>query len=71
MLKKVSQSEIKNLYIARKSLVAKKRIKKGDLFSSENLCAKRPGNGISPMRWEEIVGMRSKKNFEKNDLITI
>jgi len=69
--KKVSQSEIKNLYVARKSLVAKKRIKKGDLFSNENLCAKRPGNGISPMRWEEIVGMRSKKNFEENDLITI
>lgn len=69
--KKVSKSEFKNLSIVRKSLVAKKYIKKGELFSAENLCSKRPGTGISPMKWDQIVGIRANKNYEINDLIIV
>ncbi len=68
--KRISASEIKNLKVARKSIVAKKRIKKGELFSEYNLCTKRPGTGISPMKWEEIIGLRSKKDYEIDELIT-
>ena len=69
--KKITRSELKNLDIARKSIVAKKDIKKGELFTKENLCSKRPGTGISPMMWDEIIGTRSKRNFKINDLITL
>jgi N,N'-diacetyllegionaminate synthase len=64
-----SDSELQNIMIARKSIVASKFIKKGELFSNENLTTKRPGNGISPMSWEQIIGKVSKKNYELDDLI--
>lgn len=67
--KDITNSEIKNLKIVRKSIVAKKDIKKGELFSKDNLCTKRPGTGISPMRWEEIIGTMSKRNYKKNQFI--
>lgn len=70
-LKKPSSSEIKNMPIARKSIVAKKSIKKGELFSEENLTVKRPGTGISPMEWDSIIVLESKKGFNKDDLIEI
>ena len=69
--KKITNSELKNLIVVRKSLVAKKDIKKGELFSGKNLCTKRPGSGISPMKWDEIIGTPSSKDFKANDLISI
>jgi N,N'-diacetyllegionaminate synthase len=69
--KKPSPSELKNKEIARKSIVAIKDIKTGELFTENNLGIKRPGNGISPMRWNEILGTRAKRNFDIDDLIEI
>ena len=68
-VKKPSPSEIKNMHIARKSIVAKKPIKKGELFSEENLTIKRPGTGISPMEWENIISKVSNRAYEMDDLI--
>jgi len=70
-IKKPSPSEEKNIDIARKSIVAKKDINVGELFSKDNLTVKRPGNGLSPMTWDEIIGSTSKKCFFKNELIKI
>ena len=70
-LKEVSKSEAKNKAIARKSIVATKTIKKGDMFSAENLTVKRPGTGISPMQWDEVIGKIAKKDFEEDDLIEL
>ena len=66
-----SESEKKNMIIARKSIVAFKAIKKGEIFSEENITTKRPGNGISPMRWNEVLGMRAQQDFEEDELIKI
>jgi len=68
-IKKPSRSERPNMEVARKSIVAAKNIKKGELLTEENLAVKRPGNGISPMRWEEIVGTVAQKDYEADDLI--
>ena len=62
-VKKVSSSEKKNINIVRKSIVAKTNIAKGEIFSYENLTTKRPGNGLSPMKIDNIIGNKSKKNF--------
>lgn len=70
-LKEVSASEAKNKPIARKSIVASKSIKKGDFFTEENITVKRPGMGISPMQWDEIVAKMAKKDFEEDDLIEL
>ena len=70
-LKKPSASERKNMSIARKSIVASRNIKKGDEFTEENITTKRPGDGISPMRWKEILGTRAKQNFELDEKIAI
>ena len=70
-VKKASKSEIKNITLARKSIVAIKKIKKGEIFSTQNIAAKRPGNGISPMRWDEIIGEKAIKEFKPDDLIEI
>ena len=69
--KHISNSERKNIAIARKSIVAAKDIKKGELLTEENLTVKRPGTGISPMRWEEVVGTKAIKDFSEEDLIEI
>lgn len=68
--KVVSESERKNKIVARKSIVAKTKIKNGDLFSEENLTCKRPGNGISPMEWHHILKKRADRDFEIDELIT-
>ena len=68
--KKITPSELENLNIARKSIVARKFIKKDQIFTEENLCTKRPGDGISPMKWESIIGSVAKKDYKKNDQIT-
>lgn len=67
--KSPSASESKNIGVVRKSLVAMKDIKKGDIFSSENLTAKRPGGGISPMRYDELAGKKAKIDFKKGEMI--
>ena len=64
-----SKSELKNISIARKSIVAKFKIKKGEIFSESNLTIKRPGTGISPMDWDEIIGQKSNENYNEDDLI--
>lgn len=69
--KHVSDSERKNIVIARKSIVAARNINKGELLTEKNLTVKRPGTGISPMRWEEVVGSKAIKNFSEEDLIEI
>ncbi|AII13909.2 legionaminic acid synthase [Campylobacter iguaniorum] len=68
-IKKPSPSESQNINIARKSIVAKCEIKKGEIFSESNLAIKRPGNGISPMRWDEIIGQIATKNYKEDELI--
>lgn len=69
--KHVSESEKKNIAIARKSIVAACDIKAGEVLTEQNLTVKRPGNGISPMRWEEVVGTKAKRDFSEDDLIEI
>lgn len=68
-IKKVSKSESKNKQIARKSIVAKQKIRKGEILSESNLTVKRPGNGISPMKWDEIIGMVANKDYNEDELI--
>ena len=68
-IKKPSKSEKPNMEVARKSIVASKPIKKGELFSEDNLTVKRPGNGISPMRWDEIIGTIAQKDYDVDELI--
>lgn len=69
--KEPSESEKKNIAIARKSIVAKRDIKKGEIFSEENITVKRPGSGISPMKWDEIIGIVAFKDFNADDLIHV
>lgn len=69
--KTISESERKNIEIARKSIVAACTIKKGELLTEDNLTVKRPGNGISPMRWNEILGKRAIRNFEEDEQIEL
>lgn len=68
-IKKPSPSESKNKSVVRKSIVAKKDIKKGDLLTNQNITTKRPGNGINPMRWDEIVGTIATKDYQEDELI--
>jgi N,N'-diacetyllegionaminate synthase len=67
--KTVSASESENINIARKSIVASKCIAKGETFTEENLTVKRPGNGISPMKWDNVIGEKAMKEFEEDELI--
>lgn len=69
--KVVTDSERKNKIVARKSIVALKDIKKGELFTEENITCKRPGNGISPMKWYDVLGLKAEQNFGKDELISI
>lgn len=70
-VKEPSDSEKKNINVARKSIVAKKEIKKGELYTEENLTVKRPGTGISPMRWDEVIGKFASEDFLEDDFIKI
>ena len=70
-IKKPSPSEKKNTIIVRKSIVAARDIMKDEVFSEENITTKRPGNGISPMKWDEIIGKRAIYNFTEDELIEI
>ena len=68
-IKKPSRSESPNIQAARKSIVAKTKIKQGDILNEKNLTIKRPGNGISPMRWDKIVGTIASKSYREDELI--
>lgn len=69
--KEVSRSERKNIAIARKSIIAARPISKGERFSHDNLTVKRPGNGISPMLWDTVVGLEAPRDFEPDELIEL
>lgn len=68
-LKAPSPSEMKNIAIARKSIVAAKTIKVGEIFTEDNLTVKRPGTGISPMKWESLIGTKAERDFEIDECI--
>ena len=70
-IKEPSKSELKNKQIVRKSIVAIRSIAKGETFNDDNIGTKRPGTGISPMKWESIIGQISKYNFEQDELISL
>ncbi len=67
--KKVTDSERQNIFVARKSIVAKCKIKKGEILSMDNITCKRPGNGISPIHWYEVIGKKADKDYEEDELI--
>lgn len=69
--KMISPSEQKNMAVARKSIVAAKDIKKGELFTEDNITVKRPGTGISPMEWENVIGNSAVSDFMEDDLIVL
>ena len=69
--KHVSDSERKNIEIARKSIVAARKINQGELLTEENLTVKRPGTGISPMKWEEVIGMKAIRDFVEDEQIEL
>jgi len=69
--KKAAPSEKKNIPIVRRSIVAACHINKNEIFTEDNLATKRPGTGISPARWNAIVGRKAKKDFKEDDLISI
>jgi N,N'-diacetyllegionaminate synthase len=68
-IKRLTPSEAINKPVARKSLVANRVIKAGEVFTAENLTTKRPGTGISPMRWDEFLGKKAVRNFATDELI--
>ena len=68
-IKKPSKSERPNMEIVRKSIVASREIKKGEILTKENITVKRPGTGISPMHWDEIVGIVARRDYKADDLI--
>lgn len=70
-IKKVSDSERANISVARKSIVAACPIRKGDLLTEDNLTVKRPGTGLSPMIWEQVIGTKAVKDYEEEDLIVL
>jgi len=67
--KKPSPSETVNIDVVRKSIVVKTNINKGDILDENNLCVKRPGNGVSPMKWDEVIGAISSKDYNADELI--
>jgi len=70
-IKNPSKSEQKNILIARKSIVAIEDVKKGDIFTEQNISVKRPGNGISAMEWYKILGKKSNYDYVKDQLIKL
>ena len=68
-IKKPSKSELPNIQIVRKSIIAKIKIKKGEILNENNLTVKRPGGGISPMKWDDVVGTKATKDYKEDELI--
>ena len=69
--KEPSESEKRNIGIVRKSIVAKSDIEAGQTFTEDNLTTKRPGTGICPMQWNQIIGQKAKRKFNADELIEI
>ncbi|NBI07140.1 N-acetylneuraminate synthase [Senegalia massiliensis] len=69
--KRIAESERKNMSIARKSIIAKVNIEKGEVLTEKNLTVKRPGNGISPMNWYQVIGKKAVKDFKEDELIEL
>jgi len=70
-IKRLTPSEIKNKPVVRKSLIASRNIKAGESFTVENITTKRPGTGISPMRWDEVLGSIAPRDFLMDELIEL
>lgn len=70
-VKRITESEKRNIVIARKSIVAARDIQAGEIFTEDNITAKRPGNGISPMRWNEVLGQTAIRDFGEDELIEL
>ena len=70
-VKQPAEAEKKNIAIARKSIVAAKDIKKGEIFTEDNITVKRPGSGISPMKWFEVLGTEAVRDFGEDELIEL
>lgn len=68
-IKKPAFCELENLKVARKSIIAASKIKKGDLLTARNLTIKRPGTGISPIEWFSVLGRKAARDFEEDELI--
>jgi N,N'-diacetyllegionaminate synthase len=66
-----SASEQKNIPVVRKSIVTARKIKKGERFTDRNITVKRPGTGISPMRWDQVLGCLSKRDYEMDEIIDL
>jgi N,N'-diacetyllegionaminate synthase len=69
--KQITVSERKNMSIARKSIIAARNIRQGEIFTEDNLTVKRPGNGVSPMLWESVIGTMAKRDFAEDELIEL
>ena len=69
--KRVAEAEAPNIEVARKSIVAARDIKAGELLTEENLSVKRPGNGLSPMLWDKVIGTRAISDFRADELIRL
>jgi N,N'-diacetyllegionaminate synthase len=70
-IKDVADAERSNIAVARKSIVAARAIKKGEILTEENITVKRPGNGISPMLWDSVIGTPASADFAYDQLITL
>lgn len=70
-VKRPADCELKNIPIARKSIIAARAITQGQIFTSANLTVKRPGTGISPMQWDRVLGRRAKRDFQEDELISV
>lgn len=70
-VKRASEVEVGNRAVARKSLVALRPIRRGECFSADNVMAKRPGTGLSPMRWDEVMGRTAPRDFEVDEMIEL
>lgn len=69
--KTAKPSELKNIAIARRSIVASRNISKGEIFSDENIVPKRPATGLSPMLWDKVIGTKSSRDYQQDELITL
>jgi len=70
-VKCLTQSEARNKPVMRKSLIASQAIKAGEIFSADNITTKRPGTGVSPMRWDEVIGRTASRDFAEEELIDL
>lgn len=68
-IKKPTNSELQNIKIARKSIVARTQIKKGEILNENNISVKRPSGGINPMKWDEVLGSKAQKDYKKDEII--